>query len=85
MPISRKNLLKKFDKKIIIQKENYKNILKTHINNDIIENDQTIKDAMIIHQNIMNDINEKRKIEYELGNIEMIHIKNDKDSQIFES
>ena len=34
------------------------------MNNDIIENDQTIKDVMIIHQNIMNDIDEKRKIEY---------------------
>lgn len=82
VPISRKNLLKKLDKKIIIQKENYKNILKNHMNNDITENDQTIKDAMIIHQNIMNDIDERRKIEYELGNIEMAHIKNDKDEII---
>lgn len=82
VPISRKNLLKKLDKKIIIQKENYKNILKNHINNRVTENDQTIKDAMILHQNIMNDINEKRKIEYELGNMEMIHIKNEKDEII---
>ena len=82
VPISRKNLFKKLDKKIITQKENYKNILKNHMNNDIIENDQTIKDVMIIHQNIMNDIDEKRKIEYELGNIEMIHVKNDKDEII---
>ena len=51
------------------------------MNNDIIENDQTIKDVMIIHKNIMNDIDEKRKIEYELGNIEMIHVKNDKDEK----
>ena len=82
VPISRKNLLKKLDKKIIIQKENYKNILKNHINNNVTENDQTVKDAMILHQNIMNDINEKRKIEYELGNIEIIQILNDKDEII---
>tara|TARA_B110000444_G_C18762909_1_gene558505 strand:- start:168 stop:1040 length:873 start_codon:yes stop_codon:yes gene_type:complete len=82
VPISRKNLLKKLDKKIIMQKENYKNILKNHINNNVTENDQTVKDAMMLHQNIMNDIDEKRKIEYELGHIEMIQVKNDKDEII---
>lgn len=78
VPISRKNLLKKLDKKIIIQKENYKNILKNHINNKITQDDMIIKDVMELHKTIMDDINEKRKIEYELGDINMIPLKNEK-------
>ena len=62
VPISRKNLLKKLDKKIIIQKENYKKILKNHINNKITEDDMTIKDVMELHKTIMDDINEKEKL-----------------------
>lgn len=78
VPISRKNLLKKLDKKIIIQKENYKKILKNHINNKITQDDMIIKDVMELHKTIMDDINEKRKIEYELGDINMIPLKNEK-------
>ena len=37
-----------------------------------------MQDAMILHQQIMKDIQKKREMEFELGNIEMIPILDDK-------
>ena len=83
LPISRKNLLKKLEKKIIEKKEEYKNILKEYLKNDL--NDNSIQDAMELHKGIMKDIEEYRKIKYELGDIEMIPILDDKGNiKVFE-
>lgn len=76
IPISRKKLIEKYTKNINLQKENYKNILQNYIKNDLKDN--SIKDAMILHQTIMKDINKKRDITFELGNIEIITNKNEK-------
>jgi len=76
IPISRKKLIEKYTKNINLQKENYKNILQNYIKNDLKDN--SIKDAMILHETIMNDIKKKRDITYELGNIEIITNKNEK-------
>lgn len=76
IPISRKKLIEKYTKNINLQKENYKNILQNYIKNDLKDN--SIKDAMILHQTIMKDINKKRDITFELGNIEIITNKNQK-------
>ena len=76
LPITRKNLIKKYEKNIISQKEEYKDILKKIIKNN--SNDNSMQDAMILHQQIMKDIQKKREMEFELGNIEMIPILDDK-------
>ena len=70
IPISRKNLLNKLQKKIIEKKEKYKNIMKNYIDNDL--NDNSVKDAMLLHKDIMEDIEKHRKIKYELGYIEIV-------------